>query len=191
MRDELRLHAPIRVTLEDVEKILGEQCKDELAVAEAFGQLRADAERATEALNRALAVDVFDVLAQGWAQVPSMQTAVQLSALTQRPQTLVNLDRHEIVSTSRVVLDTHLGNEALPPLHLTLELLADVRSASLVACDGRIDVIALGETSVSARLTYRGLLVKEHATEVAGIPRDASPERATDAERPDTVDFLI
>jgi hypothetical protein len=52
-------------------------------------------------------------------------------------------------------------------------------------------VVALGAASVRARLTYEGVLVKELATEVTSVLRDNSPERATDAERPATVDFPI
>jgi hypothetical protein len=191
MRDEVRLHTPIEVTREDVENILVEHCEDEAAVAQVSEQLHGAAERAAEALNHALSVDIFDLLAQGWAQVPAVQTAVQLSALTQRPQTLINLDQHEIASTSHVVLDTHVAEQALPPLQFTLELLADIESATLAADKGRIDVVALGAASVRARLTYKGVLVKEHATEISGVPRDRSPERATDADQPATVDFPI
>ncbi len=101
-RNDIKLRAPIEVTGDDVERALFEQSMDEPAVARVFDRLRGVAsERAAEELNRALEVDIFEVLAQGWARVPAVRNAVQLSALTQGPPALVNLDQHDIASKSR------------------------------------------------------------------------------------------
>ncbi len=192
MHNQVRLHVPIEVTGDDVERALFEQSKDESAVAGVFERLRgAAAERAAKELNRALAVDIFDVLAQGWAQVPAVHTAVQLSALTRGPPALVNVDRHNIASTSLVVLDTSVAESALPPLELALEIVADVQRATLTARDGGIDLVALGEASVLARLKYKGVLVKEHATGISCVPRDPFKPRPSAPERPASVDIPI
>lgn len=189
---DVMLHAPIEVTGDDVEKALLEQSKDELAVAREFDRLRgAAAERAAEALNHALDADLFDVLAQGWATVPAVRTAVQLSALTQGPPALVNLDRHSIASTLQVVLDSSVAQNALPPLELTLEIVADVQSATLVAREGRIELVALGGASVIARLKYKSVLVKEHATGVSGLPREPLETRSSAPDREASVDIQI
>ena len=192
MHNQVRLHVPIEVTGDDVERALFEQSKDESAVARVFERLRgAAAERAAKELNRALAVDIFDVLAQGWAQVPAVHTAVQLSALTRGPPALVNVDRHNIASTSLVVLDTSVAESALPPLELALEIVADVQRATLTARDGGIDLVALGEASVLARLKYKSVLVKEHATGISCVPRDPFKPRPSAPERPASVDIPI
>jgi hypothetical protein len=192
MHDAIRLCAPIQVTGGEVERALFEQAMDELAVARVFGQLRgAAAERAAVALNHAFEVDIFDVLAQGWAKVPALSTAIQLSALRQGPPALVNLGRHNIVSTSRVVLDCSVAQSALPPLKLTLEIVADVESATLAARDGRIELVALGEASVVARLKYGSVLVKEHATGVAGVLRDPFERQPSASGRPASIDIQI
>ncbi len=100
LHGRVRLHAPIEVGGEDVEKALFEQSKDESAVAPFFERFRgAAAERAANELNRALDVDMLDVLAQGWVQLPAMHRSVQLSALTRGPQVLINVERHTISST--------------------------------------------------------------------------------------------
>ena len=138
-----------------------------------------------------LAVDVFDVLAQGWAQVPVVHRAVQLSALTRGPPTLVNVDRHNIASTSLVVLDTRMMARALPPLQLALEILADVQSATLTSRDGGIELVALGEALILARLKYKSVLVKEHATGISCLPRDPFKPRPSALERPASVDIPI
>jgi hypothetical protein len=192
MHNDVRLHAPIEVTGDDVERALFEQSMDELAVARVFERLRgAAAERAAEELNHALEVDIFEVLAQGWARVPAVRTAVQLSTLMEGPPALVNLDRHNVASTSRVVLDCSVAQSALPPLTLTLEIVADVQSATLAAREGRIELVALGEASVIARLKYKSVLVKEHATGVSGVRRDPFKRRPSAPDRQASVDIQI
>jgi len=192
MHNDVRLRAPIEVTGDDVEMALFVQSLDEPAAARVLDRLRgAAAERAAEELNHALDIDIFEMLAQAWARVPAVNTAVQLSALVQGPPALVNLDRHNIASTSRLVLDGSVAQRALPPLTLTLEVVADVQSATLAASEGRIEVVALGEASVIARLKYKGVLVKEHATGVSGAPRDPFKRGPSTPDRQVSVDIQI
>ena len=192
MHNDVRLRAPIEVTGDDVEMALFVQSLDEPAAARVLDRLRgAAAERAAEELNHALDIDIFEMLAQAWARVPAVNTAVQLSALVQGPPALVNLDRHNIASTSRLVLDSSVAQRALPPLMLTLEIVADVQSATLAASEGRIEVVALGEASVIARLKYKGVLVKEHATGVSGAPRDPFKRGPSAPDRQASVDIQI
>ncbi len=190
--EQISLHAPIEVSGDDVERALFEQSKDEFAVARIFERLRgAAAERAADELNRALEVDILDVLAQGWVQVPAMHRAVQLTALTRGPPVRVNVERHNIASASHVVLDTRVAGSSLPPLELALEIVVDVQSATLAARDGRIDLVALGDATVLARLKYKSVLVKEHATRISGTARDLSEPRPPASDRPASVDFPI
>ena len=192
MHNDVRLRAPIEITGDDVETALFVQSLDEPAVARVLDRLRgANAKRAAEELNHALEVDIFDVLAQGWARVPAVSAAVQLSALVQGPPALVNLDRHTIASTSRVVLDSSIAQSTLPPLTLTLEIVADIQSATLAASEGRIELVALGEASVIARLKYKSVLVKEHATGVSGVPRDPFKRGRSAPDRQASVDIQI
>ena len=192
MRNDVKLRAPIEVTGDDVERALFEQSMDEPAVARVFDRLRgAASERAAKELNRALEVDIFDVLAQGWVRVSAVSNAVQLSALTQAPPALVKLDRHNIASTSRVVLDSSVAQSALPPLELTLEIVAALQSAMLAAREGRIELVALGDASITARLTYRDVVVKEHATGISGIPRDPFKRQPSAPDGRPSVDIQI
>ena len=178
---------------DDIERALFEQSRDESAVARVFERLRgAAAESAAVELNRALNVDILDVLAQGWVQVPVMHGAVQLSAVTRGPPVLVKVDvPHSIASTSHLVLETREAGSALPLLELALEIVAEVQSAALAARDGRIDLVALGEATVLARLKYKSVLVKEHASEITGTRRDPSQPRPTATERPASIDFPL
>ena len=191
--EQVRLLTPIELSGDDIERALAEQSRDESAVARVFERLRgAAAESAAVELNRALNVDILDVLAQGWVQVTALHGAVQLSAVTRGPPVLVKVDvPHSIASTSHLVLETREAGNPLPLLELALELVADVQSATLAARDGRIDLVALGEATVVARLKYKGVLVKEHATEITFTPRDPSRPRPTASERPASIDFPL
>ena len=120
-----------------------------------------------------------------------MHRAVQLSALTLGPPALVKVERHYIASTSQLVLDTRVAGSKLPPLELTLEIVVDVQGATLAARDGRIDLVALGAATFLARLKYKSVLVKEHATEISGTPREPSETQPLASERPASVDFSI
>ena len=192
MRNSITLRAPIEVTGDDVEKALFEQSLDEPAVARVFDRLRgAASERAAEELNRVLEVDIFEVLAQGWVRVSAVSSAVQLSALMQAPPALVKLDRHNIASTSHVVLDSSVARGTLPPLELTLKIVAAVQSATLAAREGRIELVALGDASITARLTYRDVVLKEHATGISGVSRDPFKRQPSAPDGPTSVDIQI
>ncbi|HJW53595.1 MAG TPA: hypothetical protein VJ501_16395 [Burkholderiaceae bacterium] len=190
--EQVRLHAPIEVSGDDVARALLEQSKEESVVARVFERLRgASAAHAADELNRALDIDILDVLAQGWVQVPAMDRAVQMSALTRTPPELVGVERHNIASTSHIVLDTRVAGSSLPPLELELELVVDVQSATLAARNGRIDLVALGDATVLARIKYKSVLVKEHATEISGTPRDPSEALPSESQRLASVDFPV
>ena len=191
MGNDVKLRASIEVTGDDVERALFAQSMDEPAVARVFDRVRgAASERAAQELNRALEVDILEVLEQGWARVPAVRNAVQISALTQGPPALINLDKHDIASKSRLVLDSSVAHSALPPLELALEIVAGVQSATLAACDGRLELVALGDASITARLTYKNVVVKEHATGISGVARDPF-KRQPSADRQAGVDIQI
>lgn len=186
MNNGIKLRAPIDVSSDDVEKALLELAKDEPAIARAYDHLRGPAAQlAADRLNQALDINAFDLLASGWAKVPAVRSAVQLSVLMPGPPAIVRLEQHNIASTLYPVLNINAAPSALPELRLTLELIVGVQSATLAVRDGRIELVALGKASVIARLKYKNVLVKEHSTGVEGALRDpfkhehAAPDRQT------------
>ena len=192
MANDVKLREHLQVTGDDVERALFEQSMDELAVAHVFDRLRGVAsERAAEELNRALKVDIFAVLSEGWAKLPAVRNAIHLSALVKGPPALLNLDAHNIISKSHVVLDSSVAQTALPPLNLTHEIVATIHSVTLAAREGRIEVVALGDASIIARLNYKSVLLKEHATGISGAPRDPFKRQASASGRQANVDFQI
>ena len=172
MSKSIRLRAPMNVSAEDIEKALIEHSRDE-PLGRSSGHVRGVvAERAAAQLNDALVLNAFDLLAQGWAKVPAVRNAVQLSVLKQGPPGIVRLDAHTITSMSTPVLQVQVADDALPEMKLALEIVAGVQSATLAARDGRIELVALGKASVIARLKYKNMLLKEHATTVEGALKD-------------------
>jgi len=74
---------------------------------------------------------------------------------------------------------------------LTLEIVATIQSATLAAHSGRIELVALVDASLIARLRYGTVLLKEHATDIAGAPRDPFKRQASATDRPANVDIQI
>lgn len=172
MLEDIKLASSIAVSAEDIEQVFLEHAKDEPAISRVCGPLRVNADLAADELNAALDVDLFEIFARGWITIPAVRRAVQLSALTPAPPAIVWLDQHAIRSTSYPVLEANLAGDALPELRLTLELVADIQSATVAARDGQIELAALGTSAVVARLSYKSLLVKEYATRVEGARTD-------------------
>ena len=192
MNNNIKLRAKIEVSGDEVEKALVEHAKDEPSVSQVLDHLRGPAaKRAADELNQALDLNVFEVLAHGWAQVLAVRSAVQLSALVQGPPTIVRLDQHNITSTAYPVLNVNVADRALPELRLTLEIIAGAQSATLAVRDGRFELLALGNASVTARLQYKSVLLKEHATAVEGAPRDPFRHERVASDQPLSVDIPI
>ena len=192
MSSGIKLQTPINVSSDDVERALFEQAKDEPDVARMHEHLRGpNAQRAADELNRVLDIDAFEALSRGWAAVPAVRNAVQLSALMPAPPTILRLEQHNMTSTSTLVLERHMADGALPPLRLALQLIAGVQSATLAVRDGRIELVALGKASMIARLTYKNFLVKEQTTTIEGAARDPFRHQSTVTDQRADVDISI
>lgn len=192
MNNGVKLRTKIEVSGDDVEKALVEHAKDEPSVSRVLEHLRgAAAKHAADELNQALDLNVFEMLAHGWAQVPAVRNAVQLSALMPGPPAIVRLDQHNITSTAFPVLNINVADRALPELRLTLEIIAGAQSATLAVRDGRFELLALGNASAIARLKYKSVLLKEHATAVEGAPRDPFRHARVASDQPVSVDIPL
>ena len=188
----VRLRAKIEVSGDDIERALVEHAKDEPSVSRVLEHLGGSAAKlAADELNQALDLNVFELLAPGWAQVPAVRNAVQLSALMPGPPSIVRLDQHNITSTAYPVLNVNVADRALPELRLTLEIIAGAQSATLAVRNGRFELLALGNASVTARLKYKSVLLKEHATTVEGAPRDPFRHERVASDRSESVDIPL
>ncbi len=173
MHDRLKLDPPITVSGDDIEKAWAEQAKEVSDVSSVVDLLRgATAERAAAELNPTLDIDMFTWFARGWATVGAVRDAMQRSLLALDPPSIIRLDQHGLASTSHLVLTTDAPNITLPELVLAVVFSASVTSATLGIRDGGIELLALGEASVVARLFYGDLLLKQHVATVEGAARD-------------------
>ena len=192
MSSAIKLRTPITVSSSDIERALDEQAKDEPEFARAYPQLSGSAaQQAADEVNRALDIDAFELLSRGWASVTAVRNAVQLSAMMPAPPAIVRLEQHNVTSTSTLVLESHLGHTALPPLQLALQLIAGVQSATLAVRNGRFELVALDKASLIARLTYKKFLVKEHSTSIEGAARDPFRHPRAMGEHRADVDIAI
>lgn len=192
MSSAIKLRTPITVSTEEVERALFEQGKEAPEIARIHQQLRGPtAQQAADALNRALDIDAFEMLSRGWASVTSVRNAVQLSSMMPGPPAIVRLEQHNITSTSALVLESQLEQSALPPLRLALQLITGVESATLAVRQGRFELVALEKASLVARLSYKKILVKEHATSIEGAARDPFRHQRTSPDRQAGVDIQI
>lgn len=174
MSETLRLAALIDITRVDVERALAEQAKDETAVALVQRQLVGyPASLGADELNKALDADVVTLLAPAWAQVQAVRDAARRSSESNE-RTVVTLGPHEVTSQQHPVLTLSMAQIPLPELRLTIDLVARFKSVALAIAGAAIRGIAPGEASLTARLRYGELVLKEEARPLWELPARVS-----------------
>lgn len=170
MSESLRLAELIAIAPADVERALAEQAKDETAVALVQRQLTGlPATLGAEELNRALDVDVLTLLAPAWSRLDAVRDAARRAAADSE-RAVITLGPHEVTSVQHPVLTLTMAHVPLPELRLTIELLARFRSVALAIAGALIRGVAPSDASVSARLVYDGVLLKEAARPLWSLP---------------------
>lgn len=170
MSEALRLAELIAIAPADVERALAEQAKDETAVALVQRQLSGmPVSLGADELNRALDVDVLTLLAPAWGRLDAVRDAARRTS-ADGDRTVVTLGPHEVTSIQHPVLTLTMARVPLPELRLTIELLARFRSVALAIAGALIRSVAPTEASVSARLVYDGVLLKEAARPLWTLP---------------------
>jgi hypothetical protein len=176
MNEPLRLRNPIAVLPRDIERAWFEQAKHVPAVSQVYDRLRNAADHAAAQLNEVLHIDVFEWFTRGWGTIGAVRDALQRSA-TPRPPEIIALDQHTFGSKMGLTLSTHMADRLVPELRLALQLSARVAGATLAIKHGRMELLALGDNNVTARLKYDDILLIEHLTRVEGAPRDPFKHR--------------
>ena len=170
MSESLRLSDLIDVTQGDVERALAEQAKEETAVALVQRQLVGyAASLGADELNRVLQTDVIALLAPAWARVQAVRDAARRSAESSE-RTVVTLGPHDVSSQQHPVLTLTMAQVPLPELRLTIDLAARFKSLALAIVAATIRGIAPGEASLTARLRYGDVLLKEAARPLWQLP---------------------
>ena len=173
MGNRVHLDTQITVSGRDIENAWAAQAKELPTVSNLLELLRgATAERAAAELNPALDIDVFQWLARGWTTIGAVRNAMRHSLVAPDPPSIMRLDQHTVASGSQLVLNTYAPDIVLPELVLALVLTANVTSATLGIRDGGIELLALGDATLIARLSYGDLILKQHVASVEGAARD-------------------
>lgn len=170
MNDPLRLRDLVAVTPEDVERALAEQAKEETAVALVQRQLTGyPASLGAEELNRALDADVIALLAPAWCKLQAVRDAARRTAGSSE-RTVVTLGPHEVSTQQHPVLALAMAQIPLPELRLTVDVVARFKSMALAIAGAAIRGLAPGEASISARLRYGELVLKEETRAAWPLP---------------------
>lgn len=170
MSESLRLSDLIDVTQDDVERALAEQAKDETALALVQPQLIGyAASLGADELNKVLDAEVIALLAPAWARVPAVRVAAGRSTES-NGQTVVTLGTHEVTSRQHPVLTLTMAQIPLPELRLTIDLVARFKSVALAIAGNAIRGIAPGEASLTARLCYGDIVLREVARPLWDLP---------------------
>jgi hypothetical protein len=174
MNGRAPLRALIEVTADDVERALAEQAKDETAVALVQPQLAGlAASVGAEELNRALEADAVELMVPAWKQVQAVRDAARRTA-GRAERTVVTLGPHDVLARHHPVLVLSMSQIVLPELRLTVELMARFKSLGLAIADAALLSVAPGEASVTARLKYREVLLKEQTYPLWSLPAQLS-----------------
>lgn len=165
------LHDLLRIDAHDVERALAAQAREDPSVSMVQRQLAGLPSRiGAERLNEAMAVDVFDLLAPAWAEVPAVREALARSAKAPSRSSVVTLGAHEIVATVRPILALSMAQAALPELILTLLVRARFGSAALVVRGRRIETVAPRDAGISVQLAYGELVLKDESVPMWQVP---------------------
>ncbi|HQR12426.1 MAG TPA: hypothetical protein PLW68_13960 [Casimicrobiaceae bacterium] len=175
MSQPVKLRDLLNLTKADVERALGEQAKDDNAVAGAAGQLgEFAASVGADELNKVLDTDIYELLAHAWATVQSVREGATKSRSKPGEPIVVKLGTHDVTHTCQPVLTFHVADVALPELKLSIELVARFESVALSIVDAKIRALAPGEVSAIARLKYKGVKLKEQPTPPWKLPGEIS-----------------
>ncbi len=84
--------------------------------------------------------------------------------------TMVTLGEHKVTADCQPVLEIKLADLTLTELAFTLELEVLFKSVKLAIRDARLTALSPGEASVTARLKYGKVKLKEQKTEAWELP---------------------
>lgn len=174
MSETLRLSDLVAITPDDIERALAEQARDETAVALVQRQLVGyPASLGADEVNKALDTDVMALLAPAWARLQAVRDAARRSSESNE-RTVVTLGPHEVTSEQHPVLTLTMAQIPLPELRLTIELAARFKGVALAIAGAMVRGIAPGEASLTARVRYRDVVLKEEARPLWELPARVS-----------------
>lgn len=110
---------------------------------------------ADDAVRRKLDdTDVFEILTKAWCSARELHKYADRTKHPPREKSVVFLGEHSLTVNIHPDIVIKVGPTQFPPLHFTLELKANVRSAALTIQDGHIKSLGAGDCFATAQLKY-------------------------------------
>ena len=113
--------------------------------------------RATDAVHKVLGIDVFEIIARGWAKAVELREYNDPVKYPPDKESKTHLFDHKLTAKVHPVIEVTILGFGQTKLKFTLELTATFRSAELHIKGGRIVAVAAGDCSASAQLKYGDL----------------------------------
>jgi hypothetical protein len=171
MSDGVPLRDVLSIAPEDVHDALQAHADESGAGAALRDRVAALGEMVgADEINEALETDVIGLIALGWAKLETVRAASVKSRTTPDTTTMVTLGEHKILADCHPVLEFKFADLNLTELKFTLELEVFFKSVKLAIRDARLKSIAPGEASVTARLKYGKVKLKEQKTSSWDLP---------------------
>ncbi len=171
MRDRIPVSRILELSPDDVHEALQAEAQSKSAPAGLLEKVASLGEAVgAKELNEALEVDAIELLAQGWTKLRDVSDAVRKSRASPDTTTMVTLGEHKVTADCQPVLEIKLADLTLTELTFTLELEVLFKSVKLAIRDARLTALSPGEASVTARLKYGKVKLKEQKTEAWELP---------------------
>jgi len=167
----IRLRDLIALEDGDVARAVEECAKSEPRYASLGGRVTGLALReGARRLNDTLDTDPFEWLATAWTKARLLQEYADPVRHPPGETAVVTLGEHRLKGTWHPVLEVAVGGSQLPGLRFTLEVELLFKSVGLGVEGGAIRSVAPGAGSVSARLKYGKVKLRECASRKLELP---------------------
>ena len=110
--------------------------------------------RAADAVHDVLGMDIFEIIARGWAKAVELREYNDPVKYPPDKESKTHLFEHKLTANLHPVIEVTILGFGRTKLRFTLELTATFRSAELHIKGGRIVAVAAGDCSASAQLKY-------------------------------------
>lgn len=167
----IRLRDLVALEDGDVARAVEECAKGEPRYASLGGRVAGLALReGARRLNDTLDTDPFEWLATAWTKARLLQEYADPARHPPGETAVVTLGEHRLKGTWHPVLEVAVGGSQLPGLRFTLEVELLFKSVGLGVEGGAIRSVAPGTASVSARLKYGKVKLRECASKSLKLP---------------------
>jgi len=146
----------------DVQKAWDEARVDNPKFASATsGIAGAAADSVAEALGDALTTDFYSLLGHVWVQYAKVKEAAMASLADPGDLKKLPLGKHDFTHTVYPTVTLYVGEQELPDIRFTLELVAQIESVVLGIRHAAVESVSGARGAVQAQLKYKNQTLKK------------------------------